>query len=376
MNSKYNSCEQILIDDVFTMSGGINISGNYSAYNGSSRLEELLREALYSCSAQVVYPYGLPELRENISLKISSLYGQKYSPENEITITSGSNQAFYAAIAALVGDGDEVILFEPANESYLPAILLNGAKPVYIPLKEPDFHVDWEEVIHMINGNTRVIIINTPHNPSGMVFTELDMLRLQKIITGTRIVVLSDECFEHITYDGYSHQSVSLYPKLVEKSVLINSFSYTCNVPGWNVGFCAAPESIMQGIRKVLNVMGNCVFAPFQVALASYITNKAEYSELGKLYQEKRDFFSGLMDSHTRFVAVPSYGTFYQLYSFKNICDDRDKDVAKRLMNEFGVGTVPLSLYYHEKSKKQLLRFNFAQPNDVLTQIVERLQSF
>ena len=376
MYPKLNALDQGLIDEAASANGVLNLAGNFSTCERNNIPETLLKEALQNSSSQIVIPYGLPELVEQIAQKTAWLYGHQYNPEREITITAGANQAFYATIAALVNEGDEVILFEPANEAYLPSILLNGGKPVYITLKEPDFHIDWEEVMRMINANTRMIIINTPHNPTGMVLTELDMIRLQKIITGTRILVVSDESFEHIVFDGYSHQSVALYPKLVEKSILINTFSHSCQVPGWNAGYCAAPANVMQEIRKVLNIMGNRVFIPFQQALASYINQKQEYQRLGKYYQEKRDYFAGLMESLTRLEPCPTYGTFYQLYSFKNSGETSDRDVVQRLIQEFGVGVTPISRFFHEKSKKPLLRINFAQPKEVLTQVVERLQSF
>lgn len=375
MYSKFSSPDQGLIDEVTGVTGLLNLAGNFQVNEGAPKLDELLREAVFTRSGQVASPFGMPELREKVAAKISALYGHEYSPESEITITSGSNQAFYAAVAAFVAEGDEVILFEPANDAYLPSILLNGGKPVYISLKEPDFHIDWEEVMRMITSNTRMIIINTPHNPTGMVLNELDMLRLQKIINGTRIIVLSDESFEHIVFDGLSHQSVSLYPKLAEKSIVVNSFSHTCQVPQWNVGYCAGPVNFMQEIRRVLRVMGAGVFTPFQIALAAYISNKEEYKGLAKFYQEKRDFFTSQMETLTRFVPLPTFGTYYQLYSFKNICDDRDHDVAQRLIKEFGVGAAPVSIFFHEKSKKPLLRFNFAQPVEILNQVVGRLQS-
>ncbi len=374
MYPKFNTINPVVADEMSSQPGVLNLSGNFSMCESTEKPDELLKAAFSNFSAQSVSAYGLPVLRNQIALKISTLYGHGYSPESEITITNGSNQAFYATIAALVGEGDEVILFEPANEAYLPSIILNGGKPVYITLKEPDFHIDWEEVMRMVNANTRMIIINTPHNPTGMVLTELDMLRLQKIINGTRIVVLSDESYEHIVFDGCSHQSVALYPKLAEKSVLVNSFSHTCHVPGWNVGYCAAPASLMQEIRRVLKVMGAGVYVPYQAVLADLVLKKEIYQGLSTFYQDKRDYFTSLIESHTRLVPIPTFGTFFQLLSYKNVCEEKDKDFAERLISEFGVSTAPISQFFHEKSKKLLLRINFAQPNEVLVQVVERLQ--
>jgi methionine transaminase len=291
MYSKFNSPDLDMTDDIAGVEGFLNMAANYQGNGGVPMLDELLREAMKAPLERAVSLFGLPELRSKVSAKIASLYGFNYSADGEITITSGSNQAMYASIAAFVSEGDEVILFEPANEAYLPAILLNGGRPVFIPLKEPDFHIDWEEVMRMTTSKTRMIVINTPHNPTGMLLNELDMLRLQKIINGTRILVVSDESFEHIIFDGQSHQSVALYPKLAEKSILVNSFNHTCQVPGWNVGYCAAPAALMVEIRRVLKVMGAGVFAPFQMALANYMPIRVEYQDLGRMYQEKRDFF-------------------------------------------------------------------------------------
>lgn len=376
MYPNLNPLDQEWPDEASFEGDMLNLATNFSRCEKAAVPESLLKDTLQRSLLGMVSAYGSMELREQIAQKTAYLYGHTYHPEAEITITSGANLAFYAAMAALVSEGDEVILFEPANETYLPSILLNGGKPVYIGLKEPDFHIDWEEVMRMINANTRMIVINTPHNPTGMVLTELDMIRLQKIISGTRILVLSDESFEHIVFDGISHQSVALYPKLVDKSVLINTFSHTCHVPAWNVGYCAAPASLMQEIRKVLHVMGNQVFMPFQQALAGCIHQKEVYQDLGRYYQEKRDYFVGLMESLTRLVPSPTNGTFYQLFSFRNFGEATDKEVVQRLIQDFSICVAPISRFYHEKSKKPLLRFNFAQPKEVLTQVAERLKNF
>ena len=354
--------------------GVINMSGNNSLCDyplGIDLAAKLKKNIKYKPEQE--YYYGLPALREKVAFNISSLYGHQYCPDKEVSISAGTNQLFYAAITSLVNEGDEVIIFEPGNEFYLPVILLNGVRPVYISLKEPDFHIDWEEVTRMINSNTRMIILNTPHNPTGMTLSELDMLRLQKIITGTRIVVLSDERFEHIISDKESHQSVALYPKLVEKSILISSFNETYHVPDWNIAYCAASLELMKEIRRVLLFMNPGVYIPFQQVLAPIKDDKPAISEIGKFYQERKEYFSRLMESETRFKPVESKGTFFQLYDYKQISDENDIVFAKKMLNEIGVSVVPLSSFMHEKSRKHLLRFNFARHNNILDEVVKKL---
>ncbi|HKK68264.1 MAG TPA: aminotransferase class I/II-fold pyridoxal phosphate-dependent enzyme, partial [Bacteroidales bacterium] len=244
----------------------INMATGYTDFHCSSRLIDLVQKHISEGINEFAPPSGVKTLREKLAGKIESLYGYKYDPGEEITITAGATQALFTTITALVREGDEVVIFEPAYDSYVPAIEINGGKPVYVPLKGPDFHIDWGEVQKLINGNTRMIIINNPHNPTGMVFSELDMLRLQKIINGTRITVLSDEIFEHMVYNGESHQSVALYPKLAERSIIISSFGETYHVSGWQIGYCAGPANVMKELRKVQRVMMQSVSSPFQWA--------------------------------------------------------------------------------------------------------------
>ena len=354
------------------LAGVIDLAGNYLSDELPPSMATDLKNLPDDMFNRVVSSYGLIELRQEISSKMCSQYDRSYCPDKEITITNGSNHALFASMTAFLGEGDEVILFEPAAENYLPIIMLSGARPVYATLKEPDFHIDWEEVTRMVTGNTKMIIINTPHNPTGMVLSELDMLRLQKLINGTRILVLSDECFEHLIYYGASHQSVALYPKLAECSVIVNSMSQSCRV-AWPVGFCAAPGDLMQQIRYVLHVTDGGHFAPLQMLLAQCLAKKEIYHDLAKRYSMKRDRFNHMMTEQTRFVPVPSNGTCYQLFSYAKISDERDKDFAKRLFDEVGVAAVPFSTFFHEKQRRCLLRFNFGRPDELLDRAVEKL---
>jgi methionine aminotransferase len=353
----------------------INMAAGYTDFHCSSRLIKLVQKHISEGINEFAPANGVLQLREKLAKKIEALYGHKYNPETEITITAGATQAIFTTLTALVREGDEVVIFEPANDSYVPAIEINGGKPVYVTLKAPDFHIDWGEVQKLITSNTRMIIINTPHNPTGKVFSELDMLRLQKIINGTRIVVLSDEIFEHIVFNGESHQSVAMYPKLAEQSIIISSFGETYHVSGWQIGYCAGPADVMNELRKVQQVMMQSVSSPFQWALSEFLDFREEYLQLGDYYRKKRDIFNELMAA-TRFKPILSHGTFFQLFSYEDITDESDRDFAIRLVKEAGVTTIPVSAFYHEKSKKHLLRFNFARTDEHLQMVADRLSAF
>ncbi len=355
--------------------GAINMAAGYTDFHCSSRLIDLVQKHISEGINEFAPPNGVLTLREKVAGKISSLYGHQYNPETEITITAGATQAIFTTITTLIREGDEVVIFEPAYDSYVPAIEINGGKPVFVPLKGPDFHIDWGEVQKIITSNTRMIIVNTPHNPTGKVFSELDMLRLQKIINGTRIIVLSDEIFEHIVFNGESHQSVALYPKLAERSIIISSFGETYHVSGWQIGYCAGPADVMKELRKVQQVMMQSVSSPFQWALSEFLDYKEEYMHLAEFYMKKRDYFNELM-SATRFKPILSQGSFFELFSYDDITDERDKDFAVRLVQEAGVTTIPVSAFYHEKSKKHLLRFNIARTDENLEEVARRLSKY
>lgn len=350
----------------------INMAAGYTDFHCSPRLIDLVQKHISEGINEFAPSSGVLALREKVSAKIESLYGHTYNPETEITITAGATQAIFTAITALVREGDEVVIFEPAYDSYVPAIEINGGQPVYVPLKGPDFTIDWEEVQKIINSNTRMIIVNTPHNPTGKVFSELDMLRLQKIINGTRITVLADEIFEHMVFNGESHQSVALYPKLAEQSIIISSFGETYHVSGWQIGYCACPAKVMKELRKVQQVMVQSVSSPFQWALSEFIEYEEEYLHLAKFYMKKRDHFNELMAS-TKFKPIISHGSFFQLFSYNDITNESDQDFAIRLVEEYGVTTIPVSAFFHEKTKKHLLRFNFARTDEHLEEVANRL---
>jgi methionine aminotransferase len=375
---KFSGLDNNILNTLTELGGtrnAINMATGYTDFACAPRLIDLVQKHISQGINEFAPPNGVMPLREKVAEKIELLYGHKYDPVEEITITAGATQAIFTTIATLVREGDEVLIFEPAYHSYVPAIEINGGKPVFVPMKEPGFFIDWEEVQKMINPKTRMIIINTPHNPTGMVFNELDMLRLQKIINGTQITILSDEIFEHMVFDGDSHQSVALYPKLAERSIIISSFGETYHVSGWQIGYCAGPAHVMKEIRKVQQVMMHTISSPFQWAISEFLDEKDEYLNLSHFYQKKRDYFNQLM-TNTRFTPVLSKGSFFQLFSFHNVSDESDREFAVRLIEEAGVTTVPVSAFFREKTKKQMLRFNFARTDEHLEKVAERLSRY
>ncbi len=368
LSLSFSSSISPLIDEF----DAINLAEGFTGFHCNPELIQLVEKHLREGLNQLAPYEGEMALREKLATKTEALYGRVYDAEHEVTVTAGAAQAMFTAISALVKEGDEVIVFEPANEYCVPAIEMNGGQAVFVPMKEPDYHIDWEEVQMMITTQTRMIIINTPHHPTGWVMKEIDMLRLQRIINGTKIIILSEETFEHIVFDGESHQSVSLYPKLAERSIVISSFGETYHVTGWQIGYCLAPAEIMKEFRQVHQVMLQSVNSPFQLALADYLDRKEEYQKLREFYQKRRDYFLELMEG-SKLIPLKTQGTFFQLFSFSEVSEEKDKDFVIRLIKEFGVAVMPISAFCHEKSKKRIIRINFAKPDEVLKEAAHRL---
>lgn len=377
ISPKFNNLKSSYFNEVNPLikkHNAINLAEGFTGFHCSEKLIGLVNKHLSEGLNQYAPGEGEFQLRSRVAEKVNDLYGRHYKPETEVTITAGVSQAIFTAISALVKEGDEVIVFEPAAEYYVPAIEMNGAQAVFVPMKDPDYHIDWEEVQKIVSTKTRMIIINTPHNPTGWVMSEIDMIRLQRIINGTKIVIMCDETFEHIVFEGESHQSVALYPKLAERSIIVSSFGESYHVTGWQIGCCLAPEAISREFRRVHQVMMYSVNSPYQLALAEFMDDKDEYKRLSSFYQQRRDYFLELMVS-SRFKPIPSKGTFFQLFSFEDISDENDRDFALQLIKEHGVATVPISVFCHEKIKKQVLRFNFAKPDEVLLEAANRLRA-
>jgi len=352
--------------------GALNLSQGFPDFDGAPELIELVYKAMRSRENQYAPMAGLPALREKIAEKTQKIYGAEYDPDKEITITAGATQAIFTAIAASLNEGDEVIIFTPAYDCYEPAVELVGAKPVYVPLKEPDFKINWEEVKKMLNQRTRMIIINSPHNPSGMVMNEEDMKQLEKITDKSNILVLSDEVYEHIIFDGKKHESASKYPGLAERSFIVSSFGKTYHTTGWKIGYCLAPAELMKEFRKTHQYNVFAVNRPMQKAFADYLDHEEAYMDLGKFYQEKRDFFNQLIEG-SRFSIRPSEGTYFQLLGYDQISDERDTDFAVRLTKEHKIASIPISVFYNQDLDPKVLRFCFAKQNSTLEQAAEIL---
>jgi len=350
----------------------INLAESSSALHANNELINSLQGYTKEYSNQRSPKFGTIELREFIANHTKKLYDYNYCPQKEITITAGIKQAVFSAILALIKEGDDVVIFEPTHQSYKTAINIVGANAVYVPLKQPSFEVNWDDVQKVITPNTRMIIINTPQYPTGSIFTELDMLRLQKVINGTNVIIVSDESFEQVLFDGNMQQSVCLYPKLQKKSIIVSSFSESLLIPNWNISFCSAPEHYMKSIRKVLASMSEGVPLPCQMAVNNYLQKQGYDSSLFKTYQDKRDqLLLGLDD--TEIKLVPSMGTYFQLINIESLTSKNDVDFAIELMEKHGLATMPTSFYYHQKVKSKHLRLNISVGEKDLEAAIEVL---
>ncbi|MEM9022659.1 MAG: methionine aminotransferase, partial [Bacteroidota bacterium] len=293
-------------------------------------------------------------------------------PEGEITVTAGATQAIFTAIMAMIKEEDEVIIFTPAYDCYAPAVNLAGGKPVYVQLKTPDFCIDWNEVKKVVNRKTRLIIINTPHNPTGSVLTTEDMQQLENITNNNDIMILSDEVYEHIVFDQQQHQSLSRFPGLRERCFVVSSFGKTFHNTGWKTGYCLAPSNLMAEFRKVHQYNVFTANTPIQVALAGFLKDPNHYLGLNAFYQEKRDRFVQLLQG-SRFKIKPSAGTYFQLLDYSAITDERDTEFAERLTREAGIASIPVSVFYHNPEDNKMLRFCFAKADETLEKAAEIL---
>lgn len=355
-----------------TDNNAINLSQGFPDFNCNEELVGLVNKYMLKGYNQYAPMAGLMSLREIIAEKTEDIYSAKYDPETEITITAGGTQAIFTAISAMIREGDEVIIFEPAYDCYKPAIELNGGKTIYLQLKAPLYSIDWEEVKKVINYRTKMIIINTPHNPTGSIMTAGDMAKLEKITRGTDIVIVSDEVYEHIIFDGYEHQSVARFPKLAERSFIISSFGKTYHATGWKIGYCVAPKKLMAEFRKVHQFVVFCVNTPIQYALAEFLKNKKNYLGLGNFYQKKRDYFNKMI-KNSNFKFEPASGTYFQLLNYSEISKEKDSNFAIRLTKEFGIASIPVSMFYHHSIDNKMLRFCFAKKEETLEKAAEIL---
>ncbi|WP_343532453.1 methionine aminotransferase [Pedobacter sp.] len=350
----------------------INLSQGFPDYETDKQLIDEISQAMKGGFNQYAPMAGLLSLRELISEKIEKLYGTKYHPETEVTITAGGTQAIFTAINTFITAGDEVIIFEPAYDCYAPTIKLLGGLVKPFELQAPDYKIDWEMVKKLFSANTKMIIINTPHNPTGSILRKQDIEALIKLTKDTDILILSDEVYEHIIFDGEQHQSVALYPELAERSLIVASFGKLLHATGWKVGYCLAPEKLMSEFRKIHQFNVFSVNTPMQAGIANYLKSSNVYQEIPVFFQQKRDYFQKLL-KQTKFELLPCKGSYFQCVSFANISDEKDTDFAKRLVSAVGVAAIPVSAFYTKKIDNKVIRFCFAKEDSTLEQAVEKL---
>ena len=360
----------------------INLGQGFPDFNTQPDLLALVSTAMLDGKNQYPVMSGILELRQVISQKVESLYGKYYDPETEITITSGATEAIMSAVLATVRTGDEVIVIEPSYDCYVPAIMLAGGIPKFVQMSPPsaqnqNFSIDWNKVKEAITNKTRLLILNSPHNPTGAIFDAADLDALESIVLNTNIIVLSDEVYEHIVFDHLKHQSLASRKTLAERTFVISSFGKTTHTTGWKVGYCCAPASLTKELRKVHQFVVFTVPSPFQHALATYTNNQNTYLSLPNFYQEKRDYLTAGL-KQTKFIPLTSPGTFFLLADYSNISDQKESDFSIWLAKTHGVVVIPVSAFYsnpdHIDSNHKLVRFCFAKQGTTLDEAIQRLQ--
>jgi len=355
-----------------TENKAVNLGQGFPDFSMSEELTGLVNEAMKNGYNQYAPMPGWMPLREAIAEKAAFLYQSKINPDTNITITPGGTYAIYSAFTAILRPGDEVIVFEPAYDSYIPNIEINGAKAITINLVYPDYHINWPAVKNAITEKTKAIIINSPHNPTGTVIGEEDIRQFRKIVEGTNIFIISDEVYEHLIFDNIPHQSILRYPDLMERSFVCFSFGKTYSCTGWKLGYCIAPAALTKEFRKVHQFNCFTCHTPSQVGLATFLKNKEAYLSLSSFIQEKRDYFKQLM-RQTKFSIQESYGSYFICGTYERISDEKDKDFAIRLTKEAGVATIPVSAFYQDGKDDKVLRFCFSKKKETLDAAVERL---
>ncbi|MCO6495153.1 MAG: aminotransferase class I/II-fold pyridoxal phosphate-dependent enzyme [Bacteroidetes bacterium] len=352
--------------------GALNLSQGFPDFSPPASLIKAVSHYMEAGMNQYAPMAGLTSLRERIAEKMYENYSAQYNPESEITIVPGGTIGIYAAIASVVKDNDEVIIFEPAYDSYVPAIEANGGKAIFAELKFPTYKPNWDEVKKLTTARTKMIIINTPHNPTGSILSAQDMMKLEKLVKDRDIVILSDEVYEHIIFDGVEHQSIARFPELAKRSFLVYSFGKTYHATGWKMGYVLAPEALTEEFRKIYQYMAFACNTPMQYAFAEILKEKELYLGLSEMYRERRDYFvNGLKGS--RFKLKPSVGTYFQLLDYSKISDLGEMEFAEWLVKEKKIAAIPVSSFYRKNDNHQVLRFCFAKNNDTLDKGLEIL---
>ncbi len=350
----------------------INLSQGFPDFDVPPDLITLVEKYMRAGHNQYAPMPGVEILRQRIAQKVQKLYQASYDPESEITVTSGATESLFAAISAVVQPGDEVILFEPAFDVYLPAITLNGGVPVFLKLKFPEYRIDWNEVQRSITGKTRLIVLNSPHNPTGTVLTKDDLAALVKILENSAALILSDEVYEHIIFDGLQHESVSRHPELAQRSLVVSSFGKTYHTTGWKVGYCLAPKSLSAEFRKIHQYLTFATNTPIQYAYAEFMLQEHVYRNLGDFYQARRDKFITLIEK-SRFKPLTCQGTYFLMVDYSEISSAPDIEFSKKLTIEHGVASIPPSVFYNQNDDHHVLRFCFAKKDETLKKAAERL---
>ncbi len=352
--------------------GAVNLSQGFPDFQAEPVLFDAVHRHMLAGRNQYAPMTGVPELRQAIVDKVAALYGPRFDVESEVTVTAGATQAIFTAIAAFVRPGDEVIVFEPVYDSYVPAIETVGGRAVFAQLKFPDYAPDWGQVAQLISPKTRLIIINSPHNPTGSLLTAVDLEKLANLLRGTDIVVLSDEVYEHILFDGEQHASLCAHAELAQRSIVVSSFGKTYHITGWKIGYVVGPADLMAEFRKVHQFNVFTVHTPSQLALAEYMQDASRHLGLAAFYQEKRDFFRELMAA-TPFKLLPCRGTYFQLASYAGLSELPDRAFAEWMTREVGVAVIPVSVFYANGRDDQVVRFCFAKQENTLRAAAERL---
>ncbi len=352
--------------------GAINLSQGFPEFDPHPGLKELVSKYIRDSHNQYAPMQGVMALRERIAEKVRGLYRADYDPATEITVTTGATEALFAAVAAVVHPGDEVIIVEPAYDCYSPMVTLNGGRPVFTPLTYPSYRIDWGAFHRCITPRTRLAILNFPHNPSGAVLDAQDLDALAKILRDTGVLVLSDEVYEHIIFDGLTHHSLAGHPELRERSFVVSSFAKTYHATGWKIGYCLAPRQLSAEFQKIHQYLVFSVNTPIQHAYAEFMQDQSHWASLMSFYQSRRDYFLNRL-AGSCFRPLPCHGTFFQMLDYSAISDEPDVSFARRLTAEHGVAAIPPSVFYHDREDNRVLRFCFAKKEATLAAAAERL---
>ncbi|WP_285056494.1 methionine aminotransferase [Pedobacter ginsengisoli] len=350
----------------------INLSQGFPDYPCDPKLVAEVTKAMKKGFNQYAPMPGLPALRQLIAEKVNNLYGASYDPEREVTVTAGGTQAIFTALSTCISPGDEVIIFEPAYDSYAPAVKLLGGLVKPYELAPPDYEIDWEMVRKLFSANTKMIILNSPQNPTGCILSEKDIKALIRLTRNTDILILSDEVYEHIIFDGQIHQSIALHPELRERSFIVASFGKLLHTTGWKLGYCLAPEILMKEFRKVHQFNVFSVNTPMQLGIANYLKDSSNYLGLSAFFQEKRDLFRALL-GETKFKLLPCNGSYFQCISYAHLSNEKDNEMAVSLVRDYGVASIPVSAFYTKHTDHKVLRFCFAKKQETLEKAVQRL---